>query len=110
MNVLVPMIQSGLGLAHVLSLSAALFCLGLFALLTQPHLVRMLMGLALMLASSIVNLAAFGAFLPGRDAQGLAIVLMLGIVSQLAVGVGLVIRAHARRGSVDVAAFEQLGG
>lgn len=110
MNFLVPMIQSGLGLAHVLSLSAALFCLGLFALLTQRHLLRMLMGLVLMLASSVLNLAAFSAFVPGRTGQGLALVVMLAGLAELAVGSGLAIAAYRRQGSVDVSSLDGLGG
>lgn len=110
MNFLIPVIQSGLGLAHLLSLSAALFCLGLFAVLTQRHMVRMLMGLVLMLTASVVNMAAFSAFLPARDGHGIALILMLAIVAQLAVGTGLTIIAYARRRSVDVASYDGLGG
>lgn len=110
MNFLIPMIQSGLGLAHCLALAAVLFCLGLFGLLTQPHLVRMLMGLVLMLAASILNVAAFSAFLPGREGRSLAIVLALATVAQLAIGTGLVIRAYRSRGSLDVTTYDGLGG
>lgn len=110
MNFLIPMIQSGLGLPHVLSLSAVLFCLGLFGLLTQPHLLRMLMSLVLMLAASILNVAAFSAYLPGRQGHSLALLLMLALVAQLAVGVGLALHAYRRRQSVDVSTLEGLGG
>lgn len=110
MNFLIPMIQSGLGLAHLLSLSAVLFGLGLFGLLTQPHLLRMLMSLVLMLASSILNVAAFSAFLPGRQGHSLALLLMLALVVQLSVGAGLSIIAYRRRRSVDVTSFDGLGG
>lgn len=110
MNFLIPMIQSGLGLPHLLSLSAVLFCLGLFGLLTQPHLVRMLMGLVLMLSASVLNMAAFSAFLPDRHGQAIALVFMLAIVAQLAIGVGVTLHAYRRRRSVDVSSFDGLGG
>ncbi|HEY9855794.1 MAG TPA: NADH-quinone oxidoreductase subunit K [Stenomitos sp.] len=110
MNFLIPMIQSGLGLPHVLSVSAIVFSLGLFALLTQRHLVRLLMGLVLMLTASVINMAAFSAFLPGRDGHGTALLLMLALVVQLAVGAGLTITAYTRRRSVDVTSFDELGG
>ena len=87
-----PILQSPLGLPHVLTVGAALFALGLFAMLAHRSLPRILMGLELMLLAVMINLAAFTAYLHPDGLHGHAVTLLLVLVAlaQLTVGLGLV--------------------
>jgi NAD(P)H-quinone oxidoreductase subunit 4L len=60
----VPMITQAFGLPHYLILAGALFCLGLYGVLSQRHAVRVLMSLELMLNSVNIVLVAFSNYLP----------------------------------------------
>lgn len=87
-----PILQSPLGLPHILTLGAALFALGLFAMLAHRSLLRILMGLELMLLAVMITLAAFTAYLHPEGLHGHAVTLLLVLVAlaQLTVGLGLV--------------------
>lgn len=87
-----PILQSPLGLPHVLTVAAALFALGLFAALAHRNLLRILMGLELMLLAVMLNLVAFTSYLQPEGLHGHAITLLLVLLAlaQLAVGMALV--------------------
>ncbi|MNK90043.1 NADH-quinone oxidoreductase subunit K [compost metagenome] len=86
-----PILQSPLGLPHVLTLAAALFALGLFAALAHRSFLRILMGLELMLLAAMLNLVAFTSYLHPEGLQGHALTLLLiGMaIAQLAVGMAI---------------------
>jgi NAD(P)H-quinone oxidoreductase subunit 4L len=84
-----PVIQSPLGLPHVLTLAAALFALGLFTVLAHRNLLRLLMGFELMLLATMINLVAFTTYLHPEGLQGQAITILLGLVALTQLGVGL---------------------
>ncbi|GEM_PF-2819095 len=87
-----PIIQSPLGLPHVLTLAAALFALGLFATLTHRSWLRILFGLSLMLLAGMLNLVAFTTYLHPAGLSGHAITLVLALfgLAQLSIGLALV--------------------
>jgi NADH:ubiquinone oxidoreductase subunit K len=49
-------------LQHFLFISAALFSLGLFAVITRKNAIQILMGIELMINASILNMVAFGKY------------------------------------------------
>ncbi|MBM3792076.1 MAG: NADH-quinone oxidoreductase subunit K, partial [Acidobacteria bacterium] len=51
-----------IGLTHYLVISAALFSLGIMAVLTRKNAVNVLMGIELILNSANINLVAFSKF------------------------------------------------
>lgn len=57
-----PALHAPFGLPHYLILGGALFCLGLYGVLTQRHAVRVLMSLELMLNAVNIVLVAFDNF------------------------------------------------
>ena len=47
-------------LAHFLIISAFLFCIGLYAVLTKKNAIQVLIGIELMINAAILNFVAFG--------------------------------------------------
>ncbi|MBI6545792.1 MAG: NADH-quinone oxidoreductase subunit NuoK [Cyanobacteria bacterium NC_groundwater_1444_Ag_S-0.65um_54_12] len=60
----IPHLAAPFGLSHYLILAGALFCLGLYGVLTLRHAVRVLMCLELMLNAVNIVLVAFNNYLP----------------------------------------------
>ncbi len=83
-------------LTHYLVLSALLFALGLFAVVTRRNSVAILMGIELMLNAANVNLAAFNRFAAPGEIQGqiFALIVITLAACEAAVGLALVLAAY----------------
>ncbi len=83
-------------LAHYLILSALLFSLGLYAVVTRRNGVAILMGIELMLNAANVNLAAFNKFAAPSAMQGqvFALIVITLAACEAAVGLALVLAAY----------------
>lgn len=84
------------GLAHYLVLSALLFALGLFAVVTRRNAVTILMGIELMLNAANINLVAFNKFVAPGAMQGqiFALIVITLAACEAAVGLALVLAAY----------------
>ncbi|HEY1010111.1 MAG TPA: NADH-quinone oxidoreductase subunit NuoK [Daejeonella sp.] len=49
-------------LSHFMFISAVLFCLGLYAVLTKRNAIQVLIGIEFMINAAILNFVAFGRF------------------------------------------------
>ena len=92
------------GLTHYLTVSALLFCLGLYAVLTRRNAVAILMGIELMLNASNVNLLAFNKFVaPGAlGGQVFALVVITLAACEAGVGLALVMAAYRNLETIHV--------
>jgi len=83
-------------LAHYLVLSALVFALGLFAVLTRRNGVAVLMGIELMLNAANINLVAFNKYAAPGAVQGqvFALVVITLAACEAAVGLALVLAAY----------------
>lgn len=83
-------------LVHYLVLSAVLFSLGLFAVVTRRNAVAILMGIELMLNAANVNLVAFNRYTAPGAMQGqvFALVVITLAACEAAVGLALVLAAY----------------
>ncbi|OAQ40532.1 NADH-quinone oxidoreductase subunit K [Pedobacter psychrophilus] len=77
-------------LQHFLFISAALFSLGLFAIITRKNAIQILMGIELMINASILNIVAFGKY-DKIDNTGQVFGLFIIVLAAAAVAVALVI-------------------
>ena len=77
-------------LQHFLFISAALFSLGLFAVITRKNAIQILMGIELMINASILNIVAFGKYYK-IDNTGQVFGLFIIVLAAAAVAVALVI-------------------
>lgn len=89
-------------LSWYLILAAALFCLGLYGVLSRKNAVAILMGVELMLNAVNINLVAFWRYLDPLQVTGQAFAIMVFAVSaaEVAVGLALVISLYRRRQTV----------
>lgn len=89
-------------LSWYLIFAAALFCIGLFGVLTRRNAVAILMSIELMLNAANINLLAFWRYRTPADIAGQAFAVMVFAVAaaEVAVGLGLVISIYRRRRTV----------
>ncbi len=92
------------GLSHYLIVSALLFCLGLYAVLTRRNAVAILMGIELMLNAANVNLLAFNKYTaPGAlNGQVFALVVITLAACEAGVGLALVMAAYRNLETIHV--------
>jgi NADH-quinone oxidoreductase subunit K len=91
-------------LENFLVLSAALFTLGIFTILTRRNAVSVLMGVELVLNAANVNFVAFSQFVPGAGIHGsmFAIFVILLAAAEAAVALAIIIGIYQNFGRVDV--------
>lgn len=85
-----------------LALAAAMFCLGIYGVLSRRNAIGILMGIELMLNAVILNLVAFWRYLNPAVVSGqvFAIIVLAVAASEAAVGLALIISIYRRRGTV----------
>jgi NADH-quinone oxidoreductase subunit K len=100
------------GIAQYLALSAALFCIGLYGVLTRRNAVGVLMGLELMLNAVNLNLVAFNGLLHPAALQGQMLTLFTITIAaaEATVGLALVVSLFRARRSVRVEDADLLKG
>ncbi len=91
-----------------LFVSAILFSMGLFGVMTRRHAVAMLLGIELMLNAANINLAAFSHYLsPGGhlntilDGQVFVLMIIALAACEVAVGLAIVLRIYRMRGVLN---------
>ena len=82
-------------LQHYLLISAALFSLGVFGVLTRRNAINVLMGGELILNSANINLVAFSRYSSsGIDGQMFAIFVIVVAAAEVAVGLAIVLTLY----------------
>jgi len=91
-------------LASYLTVSALLFCLGLFGVLTKRNAVIVLLSIELMLNAVNLNLVAFSKFgaFPGLDGQVLTLFSLTVAAAEASVGLAILITLFRNRGTAEV--------
>jgi NADH:ubiquinone oxidoreductase subunit K len=89
-------------LSWLLALSAALFCIGLFGVLSRKNAVAILLGVELMLNAVNINLVSFWRYgtLTQMSGQVFAIIVFAVAAAEVAVGLALVISVYRQRNTV----------
>ncbi len=102
----------GITINHYLLLSAALFCVGLYGVLTRRNAVGILMSLELMLNAVNLNLVAFNALLhrDGLTGQMFTLFTITIAAAEATVGLALVVSLFRARRSVRVEDVDLLRG
>jgi NADH-quinone oxidoreductase subunit K len=85
-----------------LLLSAALFSVGLYGLLTRRHAIAMLLSMELMLNAVNLNVVAFAYARGDLTGQVIALFAMALTVAEVAVGLALLIQLSRTRRSLQV--------
>ncbi len=85
------------GLEHYLVVSATLFCLGLFGVLSRRNLLVLYMGLELMLNAANLALVAFSRFNGNLDGQVIVFFVITVAAAEVAVGLALLVALYRKR-------------
>jgi len=100
-----------------LFLAAALFCIGLYGVLTRKNAIGILIGVELMLNAVIVNLLAFWHYYAQSNSSGPVLnglvftaVVFIVAATESAVGLALIISAYRRRNTVVANDMDLLKG
>lgn len=98
------------GLGHYIILSAILFCLGLFGVITQRNVIKVIMCLEIMLNAVNIALIAFSTYVVpiALTGQIFAIFVMVVAAAEVAVGIAIIFAIYRNRESVDVKNFNIL--
>jgi NADH-quinone oxidoreductase subunit K len=92
-----------MGLEKFLVVGAALFCCGLYTIMTRRNGVALLMGVELILNAANINLVAFSHFLGTvMGGQILAVFVIVIAAAESAVALAIFLRLFASAGSVEV--------
>jgi NADH:ubiquinone oxidoreductase subunit K len=89
-------------LSWYLILAAALFCIGLYGVLSRRNAVAILMGVELMMNAVIINLVAFWRYNQPTNITGqvFAVIVFAVAAAEASVGLALIISIYRRRNSV----------
>ena len=100
-----------LGLAHYLSLSAALFTIGVFGIfVNRKNIIVILMAIELLLLSVNINLVAFAAFNGDIAGQIFAMLVLTVAAAEAAVGLAILVTYFRNRGDSAVEDVNLLRG
>jgi NADH-quinone oxidoreductase subunit K len=107
-----PSLVRAIPLEAVLTVAAALFCIGLFGALSRRNTVSILMGVELMLNAVVINLIAFWRYLEPANTSGLifAIIAITVAAAEAAVGLAMVIAAYRTRLTINADEIDTLKG
>ncbi len=100
-----------MGLDKLLVISAALFCCGLYSILTRRNAVAVLMGVELILNAANINFVAFSHYVsPVIGGQIFAVFVIVLAAAEAAVALAIFLRMYATTGTVEVDAADHLKG
>jgi NAD(P)H-quinone oxidoreductase subunit 4L len=99
-----------LNLNYYLVLAAALFCIGIYGLISSRNVVRVLMSIELMLNAVNVNLLAFSNYIDPQNIRGqmFAIFVITVAAAEAAVGLAIVLAIYRNRQTIDMESFNLL--
>jgi NAD(P)H-quinone oxidoreductase subunit 4L len=99
-----------LQLQYCLILAAALFCVGIYGLITSRNAVRVLMSIELLLNAVNLNLMGFSNYLDPSNIRGqvFAIFVITVAAAEAAVGLAIVLAIYRNRETTDMEQFNLL--
>jgi NADH-quinone oxidoreductase subunit K len=103
--------MEGVSVQHFVVLSAILFALGLFCVVTRRNALGILMGIELVLNSANINYVAFARYgQSGYDGQIFAIFVIMLAAAEAAIGLAIVLGIYQTFETIDVDATDRLRG
>ncbi|MEX1147614.1 MAG: NADH-quinone oxidoreductase subunit NuoK [Sphingomonadales bacterium] len=100
-----------IGLAHYLTVAAALFTLGVFGIfLNRKNVIVILMSVELMLLAVNINLVAFSYHLQDLVGQVFAMFILTVAAAEAAIGLAILVVFFRNRGSIHVEDINAMKG
>jgi len=91
-----------------LLLAAAVFCIGLFGILTRQNALLFLMSVELMLNAANINLVAFSAYWGNVTGQTFSLFTMALAAAEVAVGIGIILVLYRNFDDIDVTLAKEM--
>lgn len=110
------MITTDVPLVWFLLLTAAIFAIGLFGVMTRRNAIALLMAVEIMLNAANINLVAFWRYGLRVDGEGpltgvtLAVFVITIAAAEVAVGIALILLCHRKWKAADVDRYDTLAG
>jgi NADH:ubiquinone oxidoreductase subunit K len=96
-------------LSDFMVVSAALFCLGLFVIISKKNAIQILIGIELMLNAAILNLVAFGRYdRVNNGGQMFALFAIVLAAATTAVALAIILNVYRRYRTIDADKINQL--
>ncbi|NJK99906.1 MAG: NADH-quinone oxidoreductase subunit NuoK [Spirulinaceae cyanobacterium SM2_1_0] len=97
-------------LQYFLLLAAALFCTGIYGLVTSRNAVRVLMSIELLLNAVNLNLMGFSNYLDPSEIKGqvFAVFVIAIAAAESAVGLAIILAIYRNRDTIDMEQFNLL--
>lgn len=97
-------------LQYILVLAAALFCIGIYGLVTSRNAVRVLMSIELLLNSVNLNFMGFSNFTDPGEIKGqvFTVFVLTVAAAEAAVGLAIILAIYRNRNTVDMEQFNLL--
>ncbi|PSR54532.1 NADH-quinone oxidoreductase subunit NuoK [Adhaeribacter arboris] len=95
--------MASIPLEHLLLLSAALFCIGVLAIVTKRHAVAVLMGIELIFNAANLNLIAFSQHDPNLlQGQVFALFVIIIAAAEAAIALAIILKVYQYFNTVNV--------
>ena len=95
--------MANIPLDYLLFLSAALFCIGILAIITKRHAVAVLMGIELIFNAANLNLLAFSQYDPAFiQGQVFALFVIIVAAAEAAIALAIVLKVYQYFNTVHV--------
>ena len=88
---------------YYLVLSATVFCIGLFGILTRTNALVILMSVELMLNAANINFVAFSLFWGNVSGQTFGLFVQALAAAEVAIGIGIILVLYRNFNDTDVA-------
>ena len=96
-------------LTNFLLISAGLFCIGLYIVLSKRNAIQILIGIELMINAAILNLVAFGKYdALANSGQIFALFAIVLAAAAVAVALAIVLNVYRQYKTIDPAKVERL--
>ena len=96
-------------LSHFMFISAALFCIGLYAILAKRNAIQVLIGIEFMLNAAIINLVAFGRYNKfGDSGQVFALFAIVLAAASVAVALAIILNVYKHYKTIDPTRIDNL--
>ena len=89
-------------LTHYLILSAMLFCIGIYGVLTKKNAIYVLMSIEIMLNAVNINFVAFSAYSGDVSGQIFALFSIALAAAEVAIGLAIFLLLYKRYGTVEL--------
>lgn len=96
-------------LSHFLIISASLFCIGLYAVLTKKNAIQVLIGIELMINAAILNFVAFGRYDKiNGGGQMFALFVIVLAAAGVAVALAIILNVYKHFKTIDPSKIDKL--